>query len=50
MIGEAKTEIVRKATEIKADALIMGSRQMGTIKRYLLFYIEFLSIALTVSL
>ncbi|ORY98493.1 hypothetical protein BCR43DRAFT_487628 [Syncephalastrum racemosum] len=36
MIGEPKNEIVRKATEIKADMLIMGSRNMGTIKRTIL--------------
>jgi malic enzyme len=36
MIGEPKNEIVRKATEIRADVLIMGSRKMGTIKRTIL--------------
>lgn len=36
MIGEPKNEIVRKATETKADVLIMGSRNMGTIKRTIL--------------
>lgn len=33
MIGEPKTEIIRKVSEVKADVLIMGSRNMGTIKR-----------------
>ncbi|KAI8369503.1 uncharacterized protein BYT42DRAFT_584700 [Radiomyces spectabilis] len=36
MIGEPKFELVRKATESKADVLIMGSRKMGAVKRTLL--------------
>ncbi|KAF7730003.1 hypothetical protein EC973_003416 [Apophysomyces ossiformis] len=36
MIGDAGTEIVRKATETKADALVMGSRNLGVVKRTLL--------------
>ncbi|KAI8141969.1 hypothetical protein BJV82DRAFT_616623 [Fennellomyces sp. T-0311] len=33
MIGDPKQEIVRKVTEIHADTLIMGSRNLGTFKR-----------------
>ncbi|KAL0077746.1 hypothetical protein J3Q64DRAFT_1747318 [Phycomyces blakesleeanus] len=33
MIGDPKSEIVRKVIETKADVLIMGSRQLGAIKR-----------------
>ena len=33
MIGDPKAEIVRKITDIHADALVMGSRNLGTIKR-----------------
>ncbi|KAI8096899.1 uncharacterized protein BX664DRAFT_325130 [Halteromyces radiatus] len=36
MVGDPKTEIVRKATEVKADAVIVGSRNYGIIKRALL--------------
>ncbi|KAI9318215.1 hypothetical protein BX666DRAFT_1936076 [Dichotomocladium elegans] len=36
MMGDPKVEIIRKATEIHAEALIMGSRRLGTIKRALL--------------
>ncbi|KAL0079682.1 hypothetical protein J3Q64DRAFT_1701819 [Phycomyces blakesleeanus] len=36
IIGEPKTEILRKTREVKADVLIMGSRKLGTIKRTLL--------------
>ncbi|ORX80442.1 adenine nucleotide alpha hydrolases-like protein, partial [Anaeromyces robustus] len=33
MKGEPKIEIVRKANEIGADLLIMGSRGMGSFKK-----------------
>ncbi|CDH48795.1 predicted protein [Lichtheimia corymbifera JMRC:FSU:9682] len=36
MIGDPKAEIVRKVQETHADVLIMGSRNMGTIRRTLL--------------
>ncbi|KAI9313422.1 hypothetical protein BX666DRAFT_1817847, partial [Dichotomocladium elegans] len=36
MIGDPKAEIIRKAEEVHANALIMGSRNLGTIKRTLL--------------
>ncbi|KAI9472286.1 MAG: hypothetical protein EXX96DRAFT_583531 [Benjaminiella poitrasii] len=36
LLGEPRTEIVRKVTELKADILIMGSRKLGTVKRALL--------------
>ncbi|CDS07752.1 hypothetical protein LRAMOSA01701 [Lichtheimia ramosa] len=36
MIGDPKAEIVRKVQETNADVLIMGSRNMGTIRRTLL--------------
>lgn len=36
MIGDPKAEIVRKVQETNADVLIMGSRNMGTIRRYVL--------------
>lgn len=34
MIGDPKAEIVRKVQETHADVLIMGSRNMGTIRRF----------------
>ncbi|SAM07787.1 hypothetical protein [Absidia glauca] len=34
MVGDPKSEIVRKATESKADVVIVGSRNYGMIKRY----------------
>ncbi|ORZ21449.1 hypothetical protein BCR42DRAFT_448289 [Absidia repens] len=36
MVGDPKSEIVRKATETKADVIIVGSRNYGLIKRALL--------------
>ncbi|KAI9497678.1 hypothetical protein BDB00DRAFT_803589 [Zychaea mexicana] len=36
MIGDPKAELVRKVKDTHADALIMGSRNLGTIKRTLL--------------
>lgn len=33
MVGEPKTEILRKCREIKADVVLMGARKMGAIKR-----------------
>jgi len=33
MKGEPKVEIVRKANELGADLLIMGSRGMGAFKK-----------------
>ncbi|KAI9278448.1 hypothetical protein BDA99DRAFT_554082 [Phascolomyces articulosus] len=33
MIGDPKAEIIRKIQDIHADTLIMGSRNLGTIKR-----------------
>ncbi|KAG1123699.1 hypothetical protein G6F42_010301 [Rhizopus arrhizus] len=36
MVGDPKAEILRKATEIKSDVVLMGARKMGTIKRTLL--------------
>ncbi|CAO3692863.1 unnamed protein product [Rhizopus stolonifer] len=36
MVGEPKTEILRKCKEIKADVVLMGARKMGAIKRTLL--------------
>ncbi|KAI7875953.1 adenine nucleotide alpha hydrolases-like protein [Lichtheimia hyalospora FSU 10163] len=36
MIGDPKAEIIRKVQETHADVLIMGSRNMGTIRRTLL--------------
>ncbi|KAI8340409.1 hypothetical protein BD560DRAFT_377628 [Blakeslea trispora] len=36
LIGEPKHEIVRKVTELKAEALLIGSRQLSTMQRTLL--------------
>ncbi|KAI8343620.1 hypothetical protein BC941DRAFT_411887 [Chlamydoabsidia padenii] len=36
LVGDPKSEIVRKATECKADVIIVGSRNYGIIKRALL--------------
>ncbi|KAI8060294.1 hypothetical protein BC940DRAFT_312243 [Gongronella butleri] len=36
MVGDPKSELVRKITEIKADVAIVGSRNYGAIKRVLL--------------
>ncbi|CAO3644116.1 unnamed protein product [Cunninghamella echinulata] len=36
MIGDPKTEIVRKIKEVKADTVIVGSRNYGLVKRTLL--------------
>ncbi|ORX77515.1 adenine nucleotide alpha hydrolases-like protein [Basidiobolus meristosporus CBS 931.73] len=36
MRGDAREEILRKAVELKADMVIMGSRGLGTLKRALL--------------
>ncbi|KAI7854766.1 hypothetical protein BDC45DRAFT_508064 [Circinella umbellata] len=33
MIGDPKVEIIRKITDIHADTLVMGSRNLGTIQR-----------------
>lgn len=33
LLGDPKVEIIRKVTELKADILLMGSRQLGTVKR-----------------
>jgi nucleotide-binding universal stress UspA family protein len=35
-LGEPKLEIVRKVTELNADVLLIGSRQLGSVKRALL--------------
>lgn len=36
LLGEPRNEIVRKVDELKVDVLLMGSRQLGTVKRTLL--------------
>ncbi|KAI8091414.1 uncharacterized protein B0P05DRAFT_527430 [Gilbertella persicaria] len=36
LAGEPKQEIVRKVKELKADVLLIGSRQLGAVKRTLL--------------
>ncbi|ORX50524.1 adenine nucleotide alpha hydrolases-like protein [Hesseltinella vesiculosa] len=36
MVGDPKSELVRKIKEIKADAVIVGSRNYGVLKRALL--------------
>ncbi|CAO3613303.1 unnamed protein product [Cunninghamella blakesleeana] len=36
MIGDPKSEIVRKVKEVKADAVVVGSRNFGIVKRTLL--------------
>ncbi|GAN10286.1 universal stress protein A-like protein-like [Mucor ambiguus] len=36
LLGDPKVEIIRKVTELKADVLLLGSRQLGSIKRALL--------------
>ncbi|KAI8047724.1 uncharacterized protein B0P05DRAFT_565399 [Gilbertella persicaria] len=36
MVGDPKSELLRKAKEIKADVVLMGARKMGAIKRTLL--------------
>ncbi|ORZ19324.1 hypothetical protein BCR42DRAFT_449089 [Absidia repens] len=33
LIGDPKEEIIRKVKEIRADVLLMGSRNLGTVKR-----------------
>lgn len=33
MRGDAREELVRKVSELDADAVIMGSRGLGTFKR-----------------
>ena len=33
MRGDARDEIVRKVSELNADALILGSRGLGALKR-----------------
>ncbi|KAI8888347.1 adenine nucleotide alpha hydrolases-like protein [Backusella circina FSU 941] len=36
LLGEPKHEVLKKVAELKADVLIMGTRQLGTIKRALM--------------
>ncbi|KAI9247818.1 hypothetical protein EDC94DRAFT_625769 [Helicostylum pulchrum] len=36
MVGDPKSELLRKAKEIRADVVLMGARKMGAIKRTLL--------------
>ncbi|KAI8989346.1 hypothetical protein BDB01DRAFT_833467 [Pilobolus umbonatus] len=36
MLGDPKSEILRKSLELKADVILMGARKMGTIKRTIL--------------
>ncbi|CEP19284.1 hypothetical protein [Parasitella parasitica] len=36
LLGDPKVEIIRKVTELKADVLLLGSRQLGSVKRALL--------------
>ncbi|KAG2203943.1 hypothetical protein INT47_007526 [Mucor saturninus] len=36
MVGDPKSELLRKAKEIKADVVLVGARKMGAIKRTLL--------------
>jgi nucleotide-binding universal stress UspA family protein len=33
MVGDPKSELLRKSTEIKADVVLMGARKMGALKR-----------------
>lgn len=33
MVGDPKTELLRKSKEIKCDVVLMGARKMGAIKR-----------------
>lgn len=33
LIGDPKEEIIRKVKQIRADVLLMGSRNLGTVKR-----------------
>lgn len=34
MVGDPKSELLRKAKEIKADVVLVGARKMGAIKRF----------------
>ncbi|CEG79255.1 hypothetical protein RMATCC62417_15446 [Rhizopus microsporus] len=36
MVGDPKSELLRKSKEIKADVVLMGARKMGAIKRTIL--------------
>lgn len=33
LVGDPKEEIIRKVKEIRADVLLMGSRNLGAVKR-----------------
>jgi nucleotide-binding universal stress UspA family protein len=33
LVGDPKVEIVKKVSELEADVLVMGTRQLGSFKR-----------------